>query len=485
VNDHSEPRNGEGQQEEREGPPRNLDEQLDLLEMADRRLTPEHVARRFRELLANAENDGRPSAATAILKPEVLVSAAGDQPHKSATSPVTRRDRHTVSAGSTGDLSSRIPRHGTTLEGLPDFSPDSPDSGGFDAIVVPASRPVEFIDDSIGLAARTAVPLVVVCSKRVNRHQVIERAQASDIEVFAVDLPPQPLGGISFATSTDEALLAFTSGGTRDLSAKRNLGLVLARMLDWKRLMFLDDDIYGVSKEDVEALAAGLSEHSVSVLIPDEFPDNSIACHAYRLGGGQQEKFVSASSMGVRCDRDELPFFPNIYNEDWFFFSEEAAKHQIAEVGTSKRREYDPYADPQRAVKEEFGDLLAEGLYTRLDAGLDISSAGSAYWDEFIESRKAFLGEVADLLATRLKEEALDRGQELEIRAAQVSIREADHHLDRIDSALCQRFIDLWQADLIEWRHYLANLPRVDSVGLALEHLGLEYAEASLSPSVR
>jgi len=35
----------------------------------------------------------------------------------------------------------------------------------------------------------------------------------------------------------------------------------------------------------VDALAAALSDHNVSVLIPDEFPDNSVVCHARRLGG--------------------------------------------------------------------------------------------------------------------------------------------------------------------------------------------------------
>lgn len=352
--------------------------------------------------------------------------------------------------------------------------------------MVPTNRPVEFLDDCIGLASETAIPLIVVCSKRVKKDQVIDAAAQRNVEVFAVDLPPQstnPLEGISFATSTDEDILAFTSGLTRDLSMKRNLGLVVARMCGWQRLMFLDDDIQDVSERDVDALAAGLNDHNVSVLIPHEYPDNSVACHAYRLGGGEQGKFASAGSMGVRCDRDELSFFPNIYNEDWFFFSEEAANHKIAEVGLSRQREYDPYADPQRAVKEEFGDLLAEGLYARLDAQLDIPSVDVAYWGDFIESRKVFLKLVAELLAARL-EDNLDRDEERKVRAAQVSIREARLQLDRIYPALCQKFIDLWQADLVEWRRYLTKLPHSESLKRALDHLGLDY-EVSPSPSTR
>ena len=121
-----------------------------------------------------------------------------------------------------------------------------------------------------------------------------------------------------------------------------------------------------------------LSDHSVSVLIPEKFEDNSVACHAHRLGGGYQGKFASAGGMGVRCDRADLAFFPNIYNEDWFFFSEEAANHKITRVGVSRQKKYNPYRDPQRAVKEEFGDLLAEGLYARLDFQQEIRGVNKA-----------------------------------------------------------------------------------------------------------
>lgn len=43
--------------------------------------------------------------------------------------------------------------------------------------------------------------------------------------------------------------------------------------------MFLDDDIYELVNTDVDALAADLSNYSVSVLGPGRYPDNSVACH--------------------------------------------------------------------------------------------------------------------------------------------------------------------------------------------------------------
>jgi len=378
-----------------------------------------------------------------------------------------------------------IPKQSTSHDRLLDRSHQAAGNARFDAIVVPTNRPVKFLRDCIDLARETTIPLIVVCSKRVTKDQVVDATMGEKVEGFAVELPwppTNPLKEISFATSKEKDLLAASFGLTRDLSTKRNLGLVIARMLGWRRIMFLDDDIYDVSKDDVDALAAALDNHNVSVLIPNFYPDNSVACHAYRLGGGKQGKFASAGAMGVRCDRDSLAFFPNIYNEDWFFFCEEAANHRIARVGTSRQRKYDPFEHPRRAIKEEFGDLLAEGLYARLDDDRNVADADAAYWDDFIKSRADFLSSVAESLA-RHPDGNLDSPRGRRVRAAQVSIRAAQGQLGRIDAYLCQKFVGLWQADLARWQDYLTKLLPFDSVASALDRLGLDYT--AFSPYIR
>jgi hypothetical protein len=217
-------------------------------------------------------------------------------------------------------------------------------------------------------------------------------------------------------------------------------------------------------------------------LIPNRFEDNSVVCRAHRLGGGQQDTFAGAGAMGVRCDRDDLAFFPNIYNEDWFFFAEEAANRKIVKVGEPMRVEYDPYDDPDRAVKEEFGDLLAEGLYARLDHGQGLYGADTAYWKAFIKNRGVFHARVAESLM-RHSERDKDTKIGRDVRAAEVSVRAARDQLARISPELCEKFINLWQRDLVEWRRYLAELGCVESIGSALRYLNLDYAE-SPSPSI-
>jgi hypothetical protein len=91
----------------------------------------------------------------------------------------------------------------------------------FDAIVVPTNRPVKFLRDCIDLARETSIPLIVVCSKRVTKDQVVDATTGEEVKGFAIELPwppANPLKRIPFATSTEEDLLAASFGRTRDLS---------------------------------------------------------------------------------------------------------------------------------------------------------------------------------------------------------------------------------------------------------------------------
>lgn len=342
----------------------------------------------------------------------------------------------------------------------------------FDAIVVPTHRPAARLRCSIDLASRTQTPLIVLCSGGAYKEAIVKMAARSGAEAYAADVPSGHPLRVGFRTSANGELAAANLGRNPDLSVKRNLGLALARVLGWKKLMFLDDDIHGVAPSTVVALADALEGHSVSALIPVDFPDNSVVCHANRLGGGKQEVFASASCMGTRCDRDDLAFFPSVYNEDWFFFAQEAASHQIARVGESRQRSYDPYRDPIRAASEELGDLLAEGLYARLDISEEIWTVDDGYWREFITRREEFHERVLKSLsqvAGPKREEATWAAE---------SIRAAQDQLAQITPQLCQTFIRLWRSDLKKWYWYLQGLRRKCSPAAAFEYLGLDMVDS-------
>ena len=51
-----------------------------------------------------------------------------------------------------------------------------------------------------------------------------------------------------------------------DLSLKRNIGLVMARMLNWRHIFFLDDDIRDVSHPDLQSTVNMLSSFAAAGL---------------------------------------------------------------------------------------------------------------------------------------------------------------------------------------------------------------------------
>ena len=201
---------------------------------------------------------------------------------------------------------------------------------------------------------------------------------------------------------------------TTDLSLKRNIGLVLARMLNWRRIFFLDDDIRDVSYPALQTTVNMLSSYAAAGLWITEYPDNSVVCHANRMTGGSQDVFVSGAALAVDSAAN-IGFFPNVYNEDWLFFFDYAAEKRLANSGLEVTQlQYDPFAKPRRAAWQEFGDVLAEGLYTLLHLGGAVEEATADYWREFLEARRSFLEDVvtrAESAPREYRDQVVHRGQ--------------------------------------------------------------------------
>jgi hypothetical protein len=349
--------------------------------------------------------------------------------------------------------------------------------GRFDAIIVPASRPASSLQPLIKLSAGLRTLLVVLCSKRTSADEVaaqVSRSGAMALVIEMSDLWTHP--GIPNRTSD----LAFKKANARrqsDLSAKRNLGLLLARLNGWTKIAFVDDDIMSLRKRAIARLAGQLEKHQVAGMVIRKFPDNSVVCHARRLGGFEQDVFVSGAVLGVRCD-DLLSFFPDIYNEDWFFFARDAAARKLPSVGSAQQAAYNPFINTDRARSEEFGDLLAEGLYAlfgRQDDSIAfdelLDKATKSYWWSFIDARlKAING------ASRELYKLLDAvPTDSQVSSAVNSLSAAKRHLkNSINPELCVNFLDAWREDLVYWRKLFSGISKLGSHREAMEFLQLK-----------
>jgi len=340
-----------------------------------------------------------------------------------------------------------------------------------DAIVVPASRPPQHLMAALELGAALQCQVVALCSKATRGKAAAGMAaETPGARCVAVDLP----------ADYDHRLVRFTTsarpeamvGRLLDLSLKRNLGILLARLVGWRSILFLDDDMTGLNPGTVRRAASALSRYTAVGMAVHDFPDNSVVCHAHRLGGGRQDVFVTGSALVIDCRRIET-FFPQVYNEDWLFLMEGLRRRTVARTGTASQLPYEPFADPKRAAAEEFGDILAEGLVGLLHQGVAPANATAEYWDTFLLRRKSFIrrakGQLAALRPAAATTAAL---------TALMALDAAEQRRAQISSIELDRYATAWQADLRSWSDRLHVIPRVGSINGALQHLGL--AEAAL-----
>jgi glycosyltransferase involved in cell wall biosynthesis len=333
-----------------------------------------------------------------------------------------------------------------------------------DAIVVPSARTAPYLHHAAGAAEALGCPLVVLCSRYARRLDVLAFLNANPflIDVFAVDI--DPAAGWVGAFETSRLLDGTIFERRTDTSYKRNLGLALARMVGWRRLVFLDDDIEVPDPADLRRAAALLDGHDGVGLAVAGFPDNSVVCHAHRDTGAHQDTFVGGGALAVAADRVDS-FFPKVYNEDWFFLLNDVRLRTVAQVGTVLQKPYDPYANPERARSEEFGDVLAEGVFGILDCGGRVRDADRRYWQGFLADRAALI----DGIAGRTTESDLDSGQRARMLTA---LKAARGRLARITPDLCEAYLRAWRRDRGRWRRRLEDLPAGLPVEAALAELG-------------
>ena len=211
-------------------------------------------------------------------------------------------------------------------------------SARLDAVIVPASRPACFLQPAINLAARLGVTLVVLCSKQTKVEDVAKRvANTPGAKCLIIPIPEGWTHSALPSQTSDPIFANAKARRASDLSAKRNLGLLLARSHGWNKIAFVDDDITLSRTDNIARLAGQLDAHQVAGMVVPQHPDNSVVCHARRLAGRFQDVFVTGAVLGVHCNSLPLSYFPDIYNEDWFFFAKEAATRMLPRVGTARQ----------------------------------------------------------------------------------------------------------------------------------------------------
>ena len=325
-------------------------------------------------------------------------------------------------------------------------------SARVDAIFVPTARRVPYLQEAAAAALKLRCPLVTLHSKKWTNAFEAAVYLGPAVDLIAIDVPDA--AQLRLPELKTSQLLAGTIFERRtDLSTKRNLALVLSHKLRWNRIVFLDDDIRVPEPLDLSKAAGLLDAHSAVGLGIGGFPDNSVVCHAFRDSGGRQETFIGGGAMAVAVKRNRS-FFPNVYNDDWFFVLDVGKRLQpVATVGQVLQYPYDPYR-VERARTEEFGDVLAEGIFWLLDQGKPVSEGDLGHWRDFLEHRKQFIEQVRSMVASHTGIYAAERVRMEEALTAALG------RCARITPELCVAYMKALAIDQEWWQRHIQQILR-------------------------
>jgi hypothetical protein len=322
-----------------------------------------------------------------------------------------------------------------------------------DAIFVPTFRSPAYLTKAARLSVALACPLVTLHSGKWTSAAEAVRRLPPDVDLIAIDVPDRALLRLP-AWATSDLLDGTVFARKTDLSTKRNLALVLSRLVGWDRILFLDDDITQLDPADMRRASGLLSEKNAVGLHVTGFPDHSVVCHAYRQAGGEQEAFIGGGAMAVAVGRSSA-FFPDIYNDDWFFLLDENGGLQpIAVTGTVRQSPYDPFRNEDRARAEELGDVLAEGIFWLLDQGRSLAEADEEYWAGFLVKRRQFIGWVLEMVKQDRDLHPEDRQRRITALSHGSMFR-----LKAIKPDLCAGYLRAWAEDRKRWEFHLDQLP--------------------------
>jgi hypothetical protein len=288
-----------------------------------------------------------------------------------------------------------------------------------------------------------------------------------------------------------------------NLSDKRNVGLLLGKMLGLRRILFKDDDL----KIDIEALQPGLKLLRGREIVGfgcGGFPDKSVLMHvagavntfhypkrhrprSHDLRAGQ----LSANSMLLDPLEVRQHFPRRSYNEDWIFAHDIIAR---GKAGLAPHKYYQDAYDPfvaARAKQEEFGEVTIDGLYGELKRRNDGTENGSqmhepAYWQSVIELRRRQYERLLVAVSASRNSAYWAFGQMDSRQWQGVTMPDDEQKQLRLplqaglavnevlDGRMLVRYIKVWQEDQRRWEARLERITEAESLPMALADLGLE-----------
>jgi len=363
-------------------------------------------------------------------------------------------------------------------------------------IVIPTSTNARAnrhnIKHIFNLATQCDSLVIFLCSGEAKKEDIAEIAKSHFAQWAAIED-----GFSSFSKTTLRTSLSpLAYGAEKDTSQKRNFALRLAQVMGWSSIFFMDDDIQLSREQFIKATTLIREENDVSIVgfNARDFPDLSVINHAHRWINGQIDAFLGAGAFLVKVD-SHMGFFPHIYNEDWLFLLEDylSKRGRIIWAGSIGQDVYDPFRLQKRAIQEEPGDVLGEGLM-RLVVASNLESktskptiasiikkADETFWEHEIDRRIQFIQNTIQAI----KEEKMPSKQKYNaLSALEISLELLVGKTTPITAKNLTEWTQEWGKDLRTWRRQ-APVDRATNLvdGLRLMNVHDNFIYSNTKPS--
>ncbi len=225
-----------------------------------------------------------------------------------------------------------------------------------------------------------------------------------------------------------------------DLPVKRNFALLHATQKKFENILLIDDDIEGISKNIFNKGIAALESNYISGCLVEGFADTSVIGHIEQKYGERYFPFLSGNFLFINPIKTES-FFPLIYNEDWLFMIPSINQNKVSAVDVIFQKSYDPFDDICRIKLQEFGEVIAEGLFELIYQSKFEDRYSEQFWNEYLNYRKSYVEELlpkADKMFVPFLKESLSISEKIK----------ANH---------CVDFIKDWEEDILTFKKIMNN----------------------------
>jgi hypothetical protein len=182
-----------------------------------------------------------------------------------------------------------------------------------------------------------------------------------------------------------------------NLGYVRNYAIILAKILGFERVLFIDDDIIIKDHNIIQDMMRLLNDMDFVGAKIIGMPDYSVVNHIERELGMKPYEFLSGGFLAFN-QSSVSEYFLNYYNEDWIWLFLHKPKAKFIKYGEGHQLPFDPFENAvEKALRQEFGVILVRGVKEAVESENYALLLNKHFWSRIIEGRSAFIKDITNL----------------------------------------------------------------------------------------